>query len=173
MDITSYDTPMPTSIKDCAFDGTRIGQSGNSIKDFGTNAYLQGANQLSPAGGGNVIVTNYNWQVGPLGRFYLLTNSPLIDAGSLMNAGERGLYHHTIRIDQVKETNGKLDIGYHYVAVDAYDNPYDADGDGIPDYLEDANGNGIVDSGETDWQSASDLGLKVLITRPKNNSVIP
>jgi hypothetical protein len=49
----------------------------------------------------------------------------------------------------------------------------DKDGDGIPDYLEDANGNGTVDWGETDWNSATDTGLKVLITRPKNNSIIP
>ncbi|PYI88427.1 MAG: hypothetical protein DME26_03650, partial [Verrucomicrobia bacterium] len=50
---------------------------------------------------------------------------------------------------------------------------WDADGDGVPDYLEDRNGNGIVDSGETDWNNPTDLGLKVLITRPKNNSIIP
>ena len=52
----------------------------------------------------------------------------------------------------------------------------DTDGDGIPDYLEDRNGNGTVDSGETDWQNsngAADLGLKVWITEPKSNSNIP
>jgi len=49
----------------------------------------------------------------------------------------------------------------------------DTDGDGIPDYLEDRNGNGSVDTGETDWQSASDLGLKVWITEPKSNANIP
>jgi hypothetical protein len=51
--------------------------------------------------------------------------------------------------------------------------PDDTDGDGIPDYLEDANGNGLVDSGETSWLDPNDLGLTVLITRPKNNSIIP
>ena len=49
----------------------------------------------------------------------------------------------------------------------------DTDGDGIPDYIEDANGNGVVDSGETSWTNANDLGLHVLITRPANNTVIP
>jgi len=49
----------------------------------------------------------------------------------------------------------------------------DTDGDGFADYIEDRNGTGDVDSGETDWQSASDLGLKVWITEPKNNSNIP
>ena len=55
------------------------------------------------------------------------------------------------------EGTSTVDIGYHYVATDAYGNPLDTDGDGIPDYIEDANGNGTVDSGETDWQSATDL----------------
>ncbi len=50
--------------------------------------------------------------------------------------------------------------------------PLDTDGDGIPDYLEDVNGNGIVDSGETDWRSATDLGFKLLITRPRNGAIL-
>ena len=49
----------------------------------------------------------------------------------------------------------------------------DADTDGIPDYLEDINGNGVVDSGESDWQNAGDGGLRVFITRPRENSVLP
>ena len=51
--------------------------------------------------------------------------------------------------------------------------PFDYDGDGIPDYLEDRNGNGVTDTGETNWQDPNDLGLKVWITEPKNNSNIP
>ena len=51
--------------------------------------------------------------------------------------------------------------------------PFDYDSDGIPDYLEDRNGNGVTDTGETDWQSATDLGLKVWITEPKSNSNLP
>jgi len=50
---------------------------------------------------------------------------------------------------------------------------WDTDGDGVADYFEDRNGNGTVDSGETDFQSATDLGLKVWITQPKSNSNIP
>ena len=51
--------------------------------------------------------------------------------------------------------------------------PWDSDGDGLADCLEDSNGNGAVDSGETDWQSAADFGLKVWITEPKSNSNLP
>ena len=49
----------------------------------------------------------------------------------------------------------------------------DTDGDGFADYFEDTNGNGTANTGETDWGSATDLGLKVLITKPRNNAVIP
>jgi len=51
--------------------------------------------------------------------------------------------------------------------------PFDDDGDGAPDYLEDRNGNGSADSGETNWQDNNDVGLKIWITEPKNNSTIP
>jgi hypothetical protein len=123
------------------------------------------------------IVTNISWLAGPLGNYYQPTNSPLINKGS-QTADLAGLYHYTVSTNlvsglQIKETNSIVDISYHYVAVDANGNPIDTDGDGIPDYLEDANGNGLVNSGETDWQSATDLGLRVFITRPESNSVIP
>jgi hypothetical protein len=59
------------------------------------------------------------------------------------------------------------------VAVGANGLPLDSNGDGIPDYLEDVNGNGVVDSGEINWQVGGDLGLQVWITQPQNNSVIP
>ncbi len=39
------------------------------------------------------------------------------------------------------------------MATDANGNPLDFDGDGIPDYLEDYNGNGVFDTGETDWKT--------------------
>jgi hypothetical protein len=34
-------------------------------------------------------------------------------------------------------------------------------------------GNSSVDSGESDWQSAPDTGLKVFITEPKASSNVP
>jgi hypothetical protein len=89
------------------------------------------------------------------------------------NANLLGLYHFTTQTNQVKETNSVVDIGYHYVAVDANGNPIDTNSDGIPDYWEDANGNGLVDSGEIGWNIYGDLGLKVLITRPRNGTTLP
>ena len=71
------------------------------------------------------------------------------------------------------EGSGYLDIGYHYIATYANGIPIDGDSDGVPDYLEDTNGNGLVDSGESDWASPIDLGVHVMITRPSGSSTLP
>lgn len=61
-----------------------------------------------------------------------------------------GLYHFTVSPTLVKETNSIADIGFHYVAtVDAM--PSDTDHDGVADYLEDGDGDGAQDAGETDY----------------------
>ena len=115
--------------------------------------------------------TYQTWSLG-LGNYYQPTNSAFTNAGS-RTADLAGLYHYCTTTNQVKETNSVVDIGLHYVALDAYGNPQDFDGDGIYDFLEDLNGNGSVDSGETDWKSVSDMGLRVQITNPKSNSNLP
>jgi hypothetical protein len=55
-----------------------------------------------------------------------------------------------------------VDLGYHYPAVDANGNPIDTDGDGVPDYISDPNGNGLPDAWEMQYfgnlnHSASEL----------------
>ena len=166
-----------SSARNCVFDGTVISiddpfGSDTTYADYDYNAFVTGASQPYPEGAHNQVVSSFNWQSSWLGDFYLPTGSALIDTGST-NANLLGLYHFTTQTDQTKETNTVVDIGYHYVATDSYGNPLDTDGDGIPDYQEDGNGNGAVNSGETDWQSGSDRGLRVLITRPRSNSQIP
>jgi len=146
----------PVLIVDCTFDGTVISMDDNSggntnvtYCDF--NAFLSGSNRLAMLGAHDVTnIISFNWQSSWFGNFYLPTNSPLIQAGGI-TADKMGLYHFTTQTNQVPETNSVVDIGYHYVATDAYGNPLDSNGDGIPDYLEDANGNGLWDDGETNW----------------------
>jgi hypothetical protein len=119
---------------------------------------------LSPEGTNNVVVTNsFNWQSSWFGNYYQTTNSLLTDKGD-RTADQLGLYHFTTQTNQTVEANSVVDIGYHYVATDTNGNPLDSNDDGIPDYLEDANGNGIVDNGETNW------GLAIII-QPVNQTV--
>jgi hypothetical protein len=100
----------------------------------------------------DLTVDDFNWQSGPLGNFYLPSDSTLINAGSAP-ANQLGLYHFTTQTNQVKEANSTVDIGYHYVATDGGVTPLDTDGDGTPDYIEDANGNGLYDNGEVaNWR---------------------
>ncbi len=109
------------------------------------------------------MVATLDFASGPLGPYYYPTSGTnlytLVNAGS-RNADAAGLYHYTSLIDQTKETNSVVDIGFHYVAVDSNGVAIDTDGDGIPDYQEDENGNGTSDSGETDWQSSNEAGAQ-------------
>lgn len=95
------------------------------------------------------------YQSSTFGNYYLPTNTTLWSAGSQAPANV-GLFHYTTRANQVKEgdeTGGHMvNIGLHYVAANASGNPQDYDLDGIPDYVEDSNGNGSYDQVlETDW----------------------
>ena len=168
-------TAVPVSIRDSAIDGASITASGYAANatyaDYAYNAYTNASNPFPVGGTGDQSSVTFNWQIGPLGRFYLPTNSVLIDAGDV-TADVPGLYHFTTQTNQVKDGSSTVDICYHYVAV-TNGVPIDTDGDGTPDYQEDANGNGSVDSGETDWQSIYDTGLQVRITRPQDGSTIP
>jgi hypothetical protein len=78
----------------------------------------------------------------------------LIAAGS-GSADIIGLYQYTTQTNQVKQGMTQVDIGLHYVALSPSGKPLDENSDGVPDYLEDVNGNGLYDpaNGETDWRT--------------------
>ncbi|MGH7952939.1 MAG: hypothetical protein ACREFE_13630, partial [Limisphaerales bacterium] len=57
----------------------------------------------------------------------------------------------TTQTNQTIEANSTVDIGYHYVATDQYGNPLETYTNNSPDYLVDANGNGLPDSWEWYW----------------------
>ncbi len=144
------------TINDCLFDGTSItisGGSGTSVFDY--NGFTDGTGHSSLTNVHDVSITNLIWQAGPLGNYYLPTNLSVngtpLDKGSLTNAGLRGLYHYTTTTNNFKETNSVLDMGFHYVAVATNGLAIDTDGDGLPDYVEDRNGNGTVDPTETSY----------------------
>ena len=121
-----------------------------NVRDFRGNPA-----RLEPPQPNDVVLAGFNYVAGLLGPFYQPTNSPLLNAGS-RSAAEAGLYHFTVLTPQTKAGllgNGQVSIGYHYVALDAQGQPLDTDGDGLPDYLEDVNGNGAGADDPTSWQS--------------------
>jgi hypothetical protein len=140
-------------VKDNVFDGLGVCLYG----DVGYNAYVNGAVVYSDIQPSDIVLANFAWAAGPLGDAYQLDND-LVNRGS-QTADLSGLYHYTVKTDllnglQIKETNSVVDLGYHYVATTASGTPIDTDTDGIPDYLEDANGNGLKDPSEGRWDLA-------------------
>jgi hypothetical protein len=158
-------------VRDNVFAGSEVCDE-DSPNSWDHNAFIN-CNISCPTNN-STILTNFSWQRGPLGNYYQPTNSVLLNAGS-RNGANAGLYHFTTQTNQIKETNSIVDIGLHYVALDASDIPIDTDGDTIPDYIEDFNGNGVFDPGETYLMlnNFTDPGLSVFITAPKNNTIIP
>jgi len=162
----------PYTFRDNLFNLTSNTLSG-SINYCSNNAYVTTNNGvLLPENNDVILISSPAFQFGALGQYYYPTNLSLIHAGS-QSAPAAGLYHYTVTTNNVIEGTNIVSIGFHYVAVGNNGLALDTNGDGIPDYLEDANGNGVVDSGELDWLVAGDLGLTVIITQPMNNSTIP
>ena len=186
--LVPYNYAIPIQVRDCSFDGTTISASSYGANtnnaDYDYNAFTNSEGRFPIGGAHDIIVTNgFNWQTNWFGNYYLPSDSPLIYAGDVL-ASQVGLYHFTVQTNlawnytlseytQIPDGTNIVSIGYHYVATDANGNPLDSNNDGIPDYIEDANGNGVVDSGEIGWNITGDVGLNVLITEPRNGSVLP
>jgi hypothetical protein len=131
-------TPWP--VRDNTFDsGYMEDMFGNIGVAHDHNAFINEAVALMATDPTDMILTSFAYVPGPLGNYYQPATSPLIDQGS-RTADLASLYHYTTQTNQVKEANSPVDIGFHYVAVDANSIPIDTDHDGVPDYLEDGNG---------------------------------
>jgi hypothetical protein len=172
--INRWANPTPVSVRDCVFDGTTFHAAdayanNATYTGYDYNAFISGQPRTAPTGTNDLLVTGvFNWQTSWLGSYYLTNNSPLVDRGSLTNAALAGLYHFTTTTNQAKEQTTRLDLGRHYVAVDTNGKPIDTDGDGVPDYWEDRNGDGSATGDATSWQAydsanglAAPAGLKI------------
>jgi len=116
----------------------------------GTGVYLGGTD--------NVIGLSPNYVSGPLGTYYYPAVGGLaaLRDRDVSTADTAGLYHYTTQTNaNSKEAASRLDIGFHYVALNASGKPIDTDTDELSDYLEDSNGNGVYNSGDfSDWLDA-------------------
>ena len=135
------------SIQNNSFDHVTLSSTATANSH---NAYIS-STALDGSGGNDVSLDTFSYADGPLGMFYH-GQADLSDAGSV-TADTIGLYHYTTTADQLKEADSTVDIGFHYVALDENGAPVDTDSDTTPDYVEDANGNGIYDGSETDWNN--------------------
>jgi hypothetical protein len=149
------------SFRDNLFDQAAISQDG--VLDHAYDGYTTGSARLTPTNA-NDVVASLVYQAGPLGKSYQPINSAFIDKGSVTNAGLVGLYHYTTQTNlvgglQVKDGGSRLDIGLHYVAVDANGIPIDSDHDGLADVVENVNGSGVYGAGDLcDWTKADTDG---------------
>ena len=153
--LSSYwSTNLGASIQNNLFDNVSLSAltTTNSYNGY-INTFV-----LSGSSGNNVSNATFAYDIGPLGRYYQPTNSAFLNAGST-SATNLGLFSFTTTTNQVVEGTSTVDLGLHFAAVDASRHPLDTDADGIPDYLEDLNGNGVLDPSliETDWQTFTTL----------------
>jgi hypothetical protein len=117
------------------------------------------------------LTTDPVYSTGPFGNYYFSSTTATYTAlrGKGRPVSASGLYHYTMRTDQLKEGTDKLptpnhvDIGRHYVASTAYTSkiPIDTDGDTIPDYLADSNGDGLYEESTdlADWNGSPQIAF--------------
>ena len=147
-------------VSDNVFDQTYIIGSTNQGITHYYNGYIDTPYPYTFPNSGPTDVSltgGYAWQSGPMGHYYHPTGSPFIDVGS-QTGSQAGLHHHTTLVAQSPEQGGVVDMGCHYAALDPSGNLLDTDNDQIPNVLEDVNGNGVHDPGETDWGGGSGGG---------------
>lgn len=166
-----------TTVRDNVFDRTAIPYQADIINSH--NAYVTGAERLLPVSATDKVLGAMAYEKGALGSYYTPAGSVLINAGSQSATGA-GLYHYTATTNQVVEGATTVDVGLHFAALNAALQPNDQDQDGLADYIEDANGNGVKDAVETDMTRAdtdgdglTDYQEIVLIGRTVTDPLLP
>ena len=155
------------TLRDNLFDGSTNSQPGGTSWTASNNGY-RGASSFG--GSNNRTPSLADYQNGPLGTNYYPTSGA--NLSNLFAVGFRtgttaGLFHHTLRTDLAAVGTNLVSIGFHYLRTSAGGVPLDSDGDGIPDWMEDANGDGSFQSAnETDWAKSPNgttdaMGLQV------------
>lgn len=136
-------------VRDNSFDAS-INEDWGATMTASHNAFISGSARLNPGTQtSDVVVGSFTYANASLGPWYQ-SSAAIQNAGS-RGAGSAGLYNYTTRTDNAKESSTTVDIGFHYMSISSTTGqPIDTDGDGVPDYLEDYNGDGIKSGTETD-----------------------
>ncbi|MGH8248894.1 MAG: hypothetical protein ACREUU_21000, partial [Gammaproteobacteria bacterium] len=127
-------TYSPTvTMRDNFFDRTSIPYWNDVVSSH--NGYVSSFDRLQPPQATDKFLAPV-YEKGPLGDYYPPASSVLLNAGS-QSAPASGLYHYTATTNQVKEGISTVDIGLHWIAVQAPNLlPWDTDADFVSDYLE-------------------------------------
>ncbi len=147
------------TLRDNLFDGTAH-QLGTGTSWTASNNGYRSATSLG--GSNNRTLTATDYQSGPLGTNYYPTSSGHLT--NLLAVGWRtgttaGLFHHTIGTNLTAVGTNFVSIGFHYLRTTTAGVPLDTDGDGIPDWMEDVNGDGSFQAAsETDWLTSGGAG---------------
>jgi hypothetical protein len=119
-----------------------------------------------------VTLTVSEHLTGPLGtNYYPSAGGASGGFTNLVGAGYRtgataGLFHHVIATNLVPNGTNPVGIGFHYLRTTAAGIPLDTDGDGIPDWMEDVNGDGSTSGDTSSWTnytSPNGVGTGALI----------
>lgn len=159
--------PLPV-FYDNLFDRVAISQAGGPSVNGDYNAYVQNpptTTRLQPVGGHDrpELSASPAYEIGPFGNNYLpATATQLINQGS-RTAANAGLFHHTTSIvPESRENSTLVDIGLHFVSANTSGTaPLDQDADGLADYMEDRDGDGVLDIGETNHTNSDTDGDKL------------
>ena len=141
-------TPWP--VRDNAFDsGYMEDLYGGVAIAHDHNAFINEAVDLMATDPTDMVLTNFAYASGLLGAYYQ-AGSALTNQGS-RTAPAAGLFHYTTTTNQAQEGLSQVDIGLHYIALGTDGKPIDSDTNGVPDYLDDADGNGLPDIWELQY----------------------
>ncbi len=156
-DVAKTSSTNAWTFKDNVFDRVSVVQTTALTHDY--NGYITNktGQWLTNSGSHDIFTNAFVYQTGTQGRLYQPTNSIFVNAGSRSGA-DAGLYWYTCFTNNVPDTN-TVDLGYHLIALNGSGQPLDTDSDGLPSYLEDADGDGGHDSGiETNFNNADTDG---------------
>ena len=146
MSYTYKDSRTAWVVKDNMFDSDSLGVVQQGAIEASNNGYRSGLTSLG--GSSNKVISAVSYESGSYGKYYIPQSGGmgvLVDGGS-RSASAAGLYHYTTsKAAGSKEGGSQVDIGYHYAGIDSGNKPIDSDGDGVADYIEDVNGNGLAD----------------------------